>query len=218
MSLLAYAITDAPGLDAPRPAGIDGAPVHAISAGPLTAVVQEVETVPLPAPEALWTYEQVIESLMSRATVLPVRYGTLLGDEAAVRRMLEARRGPYLASLDRIRGAVELGVRGQWTNRPEPAVTAPASGTDYMRTRLNDRRRADAVAAQLRQQLGARARAVRVRVLPAPSVPVSAAFLIDRGGEPGFVTAVGALAAELAETDLVCTGPWPAYSFVEADG
>jgi hypothetical protein len=66
----------------------------------------------------------------------------------------------------------------------------------------------------LHDELAARARASRQRVLALPSVPVSAAFLVDRGSADAFVSAVTRLDAQLEDAELVCTGPWPAYSFV----
>ena len=218
MSLLLYAIIDTPGLAEPRPAGVAETAVEAISAGPLTAVVQEITAAPPVDPEALWRFEEALEALMAEATVLPVRYGTVLGDGAAVRKMLDARRPDFVAALDRLRGAVELGVRGSWPSVLAPAVPGPThSGTDYMRAQLNARRRADDLAGRLRDELGARARETRVRVLPSASVPVTAAFLVDRAAQPDFMTAVRKLGSELGETELVLTGPWPAYSFAETD-
>lgn len=218
MSLLLYAIIDAPGLAEPRPAGVAGTAVEAISAGPLTAVVQEITSAPPVDPEALWRFEEVLEALMAEATVLPVRYGTVLGDGAAVRKMLDGRRSDFVAALDRLRGAVELGVRGRWPSMPAPVAPGPTHpGTDYLRAQLNARRRADDLAGRLRDDLGARARETRVRVLPSAGVPVTAAFLIDRAAQPGFMTAVRNLDRELDGTELVCTGPWPAYSFAETD-
>ena len=217
MSLLLYAITDAPGMEGARPAAIAGVAVTLISAGSLTAVAAEIEGAPSREPEALWRFEAVLEALMAEATVLPVRYGTVLADAPAVRSMLDARRAAYAASLDRVRGAVEIGVRGRWAGGSEFGGAEPSSGTDYMRARLEARRRADRVAARVLEQLGARARESRVRVLPSPGVPFSAAFLIDRASEPEFVGAVHDLEDAVASTELVCTGPWPVHSFAEAD-
>jgi hypothetical protein len=40
------------------------------------------------------------------------------------------------------------------------------------------------------------------------------AYLIERPALPGFTAAVETLQREHPEASLVCTGPWPAYSFV----
>jgi hypothetical protein len=40
-----------------------------------------------------------------------------------------------------------------------------------------------------------------------------AAYLVDRGAVPDFVESVGAMQEENPHLRLLCTGPWPPYSF-----
>jgi hypothetical protein len=129
--------------------------------------------------------------------------------------MLESRREELLAKLARVRGGVELSVRGVWRQAPEPVAAESAqSGTDYLQARLGAQRQARELAEQVHAQLDGFARASRDRILTRATVPLSAAFLIDRGTQEEFVRAVTALDAGLGDTELVCTGPWPPYSFV----
>jgi len=88
------------------------------------------------------------------------------------------------------------------------------SGTAYMRSRLGPHLRARELAARVHAHLDAHARASHHRLLTRTSVPLSAAFLVERGREGDFLSRVRGLDAELRDADLVCTGPWPAYSFV----
>ena len=44
----------------------------------------------------------------------------------------------------------------------------------------------------------------------------SAAFLVSRDASYAFVTVVGGVANAHPELALLCTGPWPPYSFVNA--
>ncbi|HEX8974994.1 MAG TPA: GvpL/GvpF family gas vesicle protein [Solirubrobacteraceae bacterium] len=219
MSLLLYGITTA-GEDAGGELlGVAGAAVSRIGAAGLVALASEHAVKPELTEEALWSFERVLESVMEAHAVLPVRFGALLADAGEVARMLELRRAEFVPKLERVRGAVELSVRGIWSEAPEPAETRHAatgatSGTDYMRARLAPQRRAHELAERVHAQLDDRARASTHRILTHASVPLSAAFLVDRGTEAEFARAVDSLAAELAGTELVCTGPWPAYSFV----
>ncbi|MEA2213588.1 MAG: hypothetical protein QOF83_3536 [Solirubrobacteraceae bacterium] len=214
MSLLLYAITDAELGRDPELRGIDGAALQAIEAGGLVAVASGHSTTP-PLDEAiLWRFEQVIESLMQHGAVLPVRFGTTMETTDAIVAMLQSGRPELVDKLDAVRGAVELSVRGIWRDSPGPASAGAAlTGTDYMRDRLAPQLRAQALAAQLHAHLDGQARASRHRILARPAVPVSAAFLVARGTEDEFVRAVTRLDAQLDGADLVCTGPWPAYSF-----
>jgi hypothetical protein len=83
-----------------------------------------------------------------------------------------------------------------------------------MRARLAPQQRARELADRVHAQLDGFARASRHRILTRATVPVSAAFLIDQGTQEEFVNAVTGLDARLDDTELVCTGPWPPYSFV----
>ena len=59
--------------------------------------------------------------------------------------------------------------------------------------------------------------ASRYRLLARPTAPVTAAFLVRRDRTEEFVRHAAALDARIADAELTCTGPWPAYSFVGGD-
>jgi hypothetical protein len=81
--------------------------------------------------------------------------------------------------------------------------------------RLDVRRRAQRVA-DLVAPLRALARSSKVKLLPRPSVPLLAACLVDRDRTEEFIALADELDASLQDGQLVCTGPWPPYSFVQA--
>jgi Gas vesicle synthesis protein GvpL/GvpF len=165
---------------------------------------------PEPTVEALEEHEQIVSRLMEQETVLPVRFGTVLEDEDEVSDLLRDRRDELHDALDRVRGAVEIGVRVTWR---VPDV-ATGSGAEYLRSRLEVQRRADDLARRL-DPLSGLARGVRHRVLPRASEPVVAAYLVDRARVEEFTSRVAELDRELGDVELVCTGPWPPYSFAE---
>jgi hypothetical protein len=214
VSLLLYAITDdLPRLEPLR--GVGATEVQCVTAAGLVVLASEHDAIPSLSEETMWEFERVIESVMDIGAVLPMRFGTLLATAHEVQRMLESRRGELLAKLARVRGGVELSVRGVWSQAPEPVAAESAqSGTDYLQARLGAQRQARELAERVHAQLDGFARASRDRILTRATVPLSAAFLIDRGTEEEFVRAVTALDAGLGDTELVCTGPWPPYSFV----
>jgi hypothetical protein len=50
---------------------------------------------------------------------------------------------------------------------------------------------------------------------PRPPELFRAAFLVDRGGVERFAAEVARLQDENPALSLLCTGPWPPYSFAE---
>ncbi len=212
MSLLAYAIADADP-DAIEGAGLDGRPLTGIGHDGLALVVSpQGSRCPEPTAQTLWRYEEIIERLMSRHPILPARFGSVLADEDEARDALRDRHQDLRQRLERVRGAVELGIRASWTHAPTPRPAR--SGTEYMLGRLDVHRQAQRVA-ELVDPLRALARSSTVKVLPRPSVPLMAAYLVDRDRTEEFRELAAELDATFEDGQLVCTGPWPPYSFAE---
>ena len=135
--------------------------------------------------ESLWRHEELIEELMADRDVLPVRYGTRFTDDEDAAQAVAARRATFAAALDHVRGAVELSVRAIGV---EPEAVH-ASLCEVARD------------------------AVRGSVQPPETL--RAAYLVDRGTVDVFAARVGELQSAQAGAHLLCTGPWPPYSFSE---
>jgi Gas vesicle synthesis protein GvpL/GvpF len=206
VSLVLYAVTEG----VPE---CTGGELRSVSEGSLTAVVGD-EAVS-PSRDMLWRYEQVVERLMRRNALLPARFGSVFTDEDQLRAMLRRRRDELERSLDRVKGAVELAIRSSWSEQIGVAAgRGHRTGTDYMLGRLELQRRARDVAQSL-DRLAPLARDSHRRVLADPSVPLVGAYLVDRERVPEFTRRVAELDRSVEEIELVCTGPWPPYSFAQ---
>jgi hypothetical protein len=192
-----YAITDDPAPPDP--------PLRAIRCDGLTALCAPADSAePEPTVEALWRHEEVVEALMEERDLLPVRFGTLVSDEDAAARAVTERRDELAARLDRVRGAVELAVRAHPREPEEPADHG--SGIDYMQAKA----RGVETARLLHEPLDFLA---RDSVVQSGAELLKAAYLVDREAVEGFVSLVERLGRVHPGLDLVCTGPWPPYSF-----
>jgi hypothetical protein len=203
-----FAIAEYPG--PPLPAL---APLRAVRAGSLAAICAPAEGVKV-TPEALWRHEQVVEALMEDRDLLPVRYGTLVDDDAAAVRAVDARRDELSAALDRVRGAVELSVRA--VGDPEDGDGEAAGGRGYLRTKMRSAAAQESVTLSLHKPLAALARADMRRSPRPPSELLRAAYLVDRDAIGAFTRLVARLDDRHPGLQLLCTGPWPPYSFAEA--
>ena len=240
-----YAITDQPKPPMPViPATIIGMveggpgslPIVSLGYQEIAAVIGRLDTPELPATEAnLWRHETVVETLMASRAVLPVRFGTVLADEAAVRSFLVAQYDVLLAGLQRVRGRVELGLRVLWNDagadrlqgdhsKLVPSVgqrSAGISGREYMFGRLEterrtqaSRQRAEALAAALHAPLALLAEESVQQLLPTPAVLLKSAYMVERDRVAAFRQETEALSGAYPSLRFVCTGPWPAYNFV----
>jgi Gas vesicle synthesis protein GvpL/GvpF len=204
-----YAITDDPGPPLPDVEGLRLVPFDGLAAVCTPASEGEL------SPETLWHHEDVVEALMADRDLLPVRYGTRLDDETAVARAMEGRRDELAAALERVRGAVELSVRVVAGGAPAPSPPRPAertSGAEYLRLRAEAEASSDEAARALGDPLAALARE-SAQAPPRPPELFRAAYLVERGAIDSFVAEVGRLQGESPGLAILCTGPWPPYSF-----
>jgi hypothetical protein len=214
-TLHVYAVTDRPEASLPPVRGLGDAPLQAVPHDGLAAVCSWSEDVEA-TPPALWRHEAVAEALMEDRSVLPARFGVAFTSEARLRAELARRRKDLSASLRRVAGCVEIGLRvlresGPDERRPE------AGGRSYLEARLEKRRRAEQIAEELHEPLTSLASASRKRVLQTPRLVLSAAYLVERGRLEALRGEVDRLAGERPELQILCTGPWPPYSFATLD-
>ncbi|MDO8751647.1 MAG: GvpL/GvpF family gas vesicle protein [Dehalococcoidia bacterium] len=101
--------------------GVDGAgPVRIVVGDGLGGVVSDYTGKPvseMPKEElvrCLLRHQEAIERVMQRYTVLPVKFGTLLGSVDEVRALLTQRRLQLEDALASIRGMVEIDVAATW--------------------------------------------------------------------------------------------------------
>ncbi len=207
-----YAIGD--GVSRARVVGLDGRAVERVTEGRLTAfVTRDMERPPEPTPATLGAHDEVVMSLMVDGAVLPMRFGTVLRDDADIRAVVRDRADELVQALDRVRGRVELGVRAVWRgNHAEPPA---ASGGDFLRAKLRRRAAARMVAAEVHPRLAQLATDARCSLLPRDDTPLAAAYLVDRVRCGEFEAHAAELAEEQPDAELVVSGPWPPYSFSE---
>jgi hypothetical protein len=195
--------------------GLDDFPVEAVDHGRLTAFVSRVPWSSVDArPATLERHDSVVSELMDGGTVLPVRFGTLVRDDAGLRDSLDARGAALARSLDRVRDRVELGVRAVWSVVDDPQAVS-RSGSEFMAAKLARRSAARRVADEVHPPLAELAADARRSLLVRDDTPFTGAYLVEDGDRAEFARRVAGLDSALRDVELVFTGPWPPYSFSE---
>jgi Gas vesicle synthesis protein GvpL/GvpF len=184
-------------------------PLRAVDAGSLCALCAPADGRAVTV-DTLVEREELLEALMEDRDVLPVRFGTALPDESAATQVVLERHEELASALDRVRGAVELALRGRLVGPPGGERVAHASGRDYLRARAGG----SEAAQRLHERLDAIARSAVVR--PGQDL-LHAAYLVDRADVARFVAEVKRTQASCPELSLLCTGPWPPFSFAAAE-
>jgi hypothetical protein len=218
-----YGICERPDMPPPRRRGLAQAPLDGVREGGLMAVIsRHVHPPGEPALDALWVHERVVERIMADRAVLPMRFGTKLAEDDALRHVLATRQEQFLAALDRVRGRVEVGVRAmqpldaQFHGGPEPERSTPpaTTGREYLQAKLRDGQRVEGEAAAVHEPLARLAVASARQPARAPDELLRASYLVDRGVVGRFRGAVERLQKTHPGVAILCTGPWPPYSFV----
>lgn len=189
--------------------------------------------------EKVRAHDSVLNALLPHGALVPFRFGAIFRDEEQVRRMLRSQtRLP--ASLDRLEGAVELGVKGfldaeqfARARRSDEPVDPAAAGRAYLLRKQAERRLAEereAFSAQLatttHEQLALGSREARMNPLQRPEAAgdrgemfLNGAYLVEQGATETFRSRLDELRRSHADDGAryELTGPWPPYNFADED-
>jgi len=264
-----YAITDQPESPLPTLPGLGESSLFNLVYREIAAVASRLvapdHVSSPPATESnLWQHEAIVEALMDtggtehrstehRRSVLPVSFGAVLADEAALQAILATRYTGFVTDLKRVSGRVELSVqvllnddagtdhhdagtdhRDAGTDHRDAGRLPPAdcgshpdsqpplvSGHAYMLARLVAerqgqvrRQQAEALATDIHTHLDRLADESNRIILSTPHLLLKAAYLVPRERVTDFRLEVDRLCLAYPHLRFLCTGPWPAYSFI----
>lgn len=230
--------------------GLDGRPVRAVCAAGLTALVHDCPAEPYQSEDErvkAWVlaHSDVVDAAWERTgTVLPmsfdriVRPGEGVDADEQVRRWLTAEADGFRATLERLRGKVELGVQLLWEPRLVTEVVArsdaeivalqaemvgKSKGAAYFYQQKIERALRRALEARAEEDYRSCFRRIaalfpevcvnELKKLPDRQMVLNLSVLASRER----VTELGELLAALQTegVDVRFTGPWPPYSFVQ---
>lgn len=229
--LYVYGVVDSSSLGGSPLTGHDAASVFAVACGDCAAAASNLSRRTIvPGPGSVWLHEQVLEALMRRHAVLPLRFGTLVPDAEMLRNRLAAMLPTLSDDLRRLRGRVEFALRVTGVDteclragdaaEPSDART-PSPGTRYLRERAERRRHriafedaARCTERALRQHLDPTAESAAWGRAAERSTTLVASYLVPRKDASAFAAAVADVRAHHPALKISCTGPWAPYSFV----
>jgi hypothetical protein len=240
-ALYVYGVLAAGEREALSIAGVEGAAVGTVESSGLAALTSPLEGGALAAAREVRAHWRVLQEASESATVLPVRFGTVLESEQAVRdELLEPNAAGLVDLLERLKGCVQLTVKGQYDERAlltEVLATSPsiaalgervrtksAEAAYYERIRLGElvageiARRREADTEHALEVLKPAAQAACVENPSTADSAFDLSFLVPRGKQESFDERVTALNDELGErVEIRYVGPLPPYSFAEGN-
>ncbi|MEV5872845.1 GvpL/GvpF family gas vesicle protein [Streptomyces sp. NPDC052101] len=210
-------------------------PVRVLTAGELAAVVSDAPEGLRPERRDLLAHQNVLAETGTAGCVLPLRFGNVAPDDAAVTHVLDERADHYLERLTALDGRVEYHVEAGHIEdavlhrvmaenaeiRALAEADRRAGGGDH-----DDRLRlGELVVAAVRAQAVRDAAEVQARLAPAAAAVgagpqstgglLDVSFLVARDAARDFLAAVEQARACHPHLTLHVDGPLPPYSFVE---
>ncbi len=222
------------------PVGVGGCPTYVVEENDLGAVVSSIPYTEMSTDSStILAYHNVVESLHDQLGVIPLRFGTLVGDEAEINRLLEKHGERYKTLLTKLDGCVEIGIRVILKNvaiktddgHNKASVLSPANcigtGAAYLAHR-KAHHDAEALATENNQRVIERYRLpfeglfVGFKAETSESTPftdqlstlfLSLYFLVRRQSL-GACRKVYEELKSRETTKMMLSGPWPPYNFV----
>lgn len=195
--------------------GIEGAALERRQIAGLDLVVSETgPQLPQVTDQAVLAHASVVEELMARSrAILPARFGRAFASEEELTAAVQTKAPALEHGLSRVCGCVEFGLRVLGRESPREASTS-LSGAEYMRARLGEEAERDRLSRELHLPLALLARA-DARFGGASGDLLHAAYLVPDERTAAFRDRIAELERLHPELTMVCTGPWPPYSFAE---
>jgi hypothetical protein len=217
--LYLYALLSGPPACEPG-AGIRAEPLRVVAVAGLVALVGDVSGAPAPSAATLRAQDAVLRRLAAGTDgVLPVRFGTLVDDEAALAEALSRRRPQLARALARVAGCAQMTLR-VWGETPGAVPAGSAGGgpgTRYLagRRQAHEQRRRVPELEPLRPRLGDLVREERVERHDRPPLLATVQHLVLRGAAERYLDTVNGARPALAPWRVSVSGPWLPYAFGE---
>jgi hypothetical protein len=240
-SLYLYGIIDDPEIRARLPCGLGGEKPEILAIAGLGAIVSAIEGESFDAGAAnICRCLTVLEALMGLCTVLPARFGSVYAGRQELEDYIANSLDILHADMERVRGHIEIGVRitggGFLVAFEEPPTaddgvshaagfgpTTLGPGASYLARkqdeaarRASQKRAIEELAHTVIAPLSPLVSSHTWRVTPSPTGEpgLSLAFLLRPERLNDLRGALEEQRRAEPRLELLCTGPWPPYSFV----
>ena len=214
MSLYVYAVVRGPRAGR-LGRGASGERLRVLSVAGLGVVTGSRTRPPRVTTAALRRHDATIRRIATHSdAVLPVRFGTLVADTAALTHALAARAPVLRKALRLVAGHEQMTLRvyGEPTpRRPGRDALDGGPGRRYLARRLAAQRAPEVD--PLRRALRGLVAAERVERHERPPLLASVYHLVRRGDSDRYLATVAAASDRLDGVRVRPSGPWPAYAF-----
>jgi len=205
--------------------GVSGNQVFLYPASDLAVLVSEHNPADVLNQKSGVDHARVIADCFQHSTVLPFRFGTVFGDDEALRKSIRSNQRQFLSNIDKLRGKTEMHlkvvVEGCCGRAAEKQPPSERAGWEYLTNlrenaaRQRERQtRARAVSFQMHRLFMPLDEEVSCRLTESGKMVLDIAHLIDRKYVERYQNKFSTTSALMRDCQMQISGPWPPYHFV----
>ena len=219
--------------------GLDGSAVYAVPYQDISAAVSDIGSHPLKlSNEVALNYESIIERIMEKYPLLPMRFGTLVKDEGEVGALLQKYYADFVNNLQHVQGTLEYGLKLLWdveqvksqirtlykteNGKGFGRVNEDSPHHQYLLKKFKEHhvedalmKHAESIIAQIHPPLQELSVCSTFKKMITPKIILNAAYLVEREQQETFIHKVEELHEKERDVKFLLTGPWPPYNFTE---
>lgn len=235
MKVYAYGVIDSNEKIDETMKGLDGASLFNVPYRDIGIVVSDLNAqIQKGNKKSVLKHEEVVEMLMDKFTVLPMRFLTLFGGKEHISLMMRDYYDDFKENFDRLRKKVEFGVKSIWPgdlireriiiahrkNDNLPLV-ANSSGKSFMKGKFENYKidkefeeEADRCIAIVDGFFSKFISEKRLEKLKTDNLLLSASYLVGKEKRDDFKKAFEELRGSGGDLKYLLSGPWPPYNFI----
>ena len=216
--------------------GLEGVGVHNISYRDIGVVVSELRQKLQETTDAnVLKHEEVIEALMTKFTVLPVRFSTIFNTKEDLLSMVEFYYQDFKDNLARLRNKVEFGIKVIWPAetikqgiidtyqkiKHNVSISTESPAKTFVKEKFEKyiidkefQGEADRCIAVVDDYFNKIAAEKRLKKLQTESLLLNAAYLVEKDKQDDFKKAFEQLKNAPGDLKFLFSGSWPCYNFV----
>ena len=219
--------------------GISGEKLYAVTESNISAIASSFSSGGQAwAKEKVLEFASVTEKLSEHVNLLPVRFGTILKSDDAIRQLLIAHLNAFETNLRKTANKTEFGLKVLWDfektkneikkqSRPDEISAGDyfkqrSIHTNYLFEKMKQHKLDDAVLQYVEKFIGVIKEAmqalnpdIRFKKMVSDSIMLDAVFLVNKKQHHEFRDVIISLGEQYPGLQFLLTGPWPPYSFVD---
>lgn len=207
--------------------GIQGNQIFLYPASDLAVIVSEHSPQEKLNQKAAVEHARVISECFKVSTILPFRFGTVFGDDEALRRSIRSNHRQFSTNIERLRGKTEMHLKVTLEDCAREAGYRPcleknAVGKAYLanlrETATLQRERqtkARSVSVQMHRMFTPLDEEVSCRRMDTGKMLLDIAHLIDTRSVERYQNKYSSASVMMKDCHMQLSGPWPPYHFVQ---